>query len=162
NAVVGPDGSLVNLEEFTPYGDTSFGSFAKKRYRFTAKERDEETGFTYHVARDYAPWLGRWSSCDPIAPQSGQNPYCYSHNDPIRFTDPRGTDPNDPTAPLTLGGVGVTVGSNGVKVGPLNPMAASPCDELNPQCNGKAPNPSTEKSNDAGVMERLKTYHPGP
>src|SRR5262249_28878876 len=57
---------------------------------------------------------------------------------------------------------GVTVGSNGVKVGPLNPMAASPCDELNPQCNGKAPNPSTEKSNDAGVMERLKTYHPGP
>ena len=36
-----------------------------KRYRYTGKERDEETGFYYHGARYYAPWLGRWMSCDP-------------------------------------------------------------------------------------------------
>ncbi len=35
-----------------------------KRYRYTGKERDEENGFTYHGARYYAPWLGRWISFD--------------------------------------------------------------------------------------------------
>ncbi len=44
NVVVDSGGALVNREEFTPYGETSFGSFAKKRYRFTGKERDEESG----------------------------------------------------------------------------------------------------------------------
>ena len=46
----------------TPYGETSFGSYARKRYRFTGKERDEESGLSYHGARYYAPWLGRWAS----------------------------------------------------------------------------------------------------
>ena len=36
-----------------------------KRYRYTGKERDEENGLYYHGARYYAPWLGRWTSCDP-------------------------------------------------------------------------------------------------
>ena len=59
NVVVDSGGALVNREEFTPYGETSFGSFAKKRYRFTGKERDEESGLNYHGARYYAPWLGQ-------------------------------------------------------------------------------------------------------
>ena len=35
---------FINREEYFPYGETSFGSFARKRYRFTGKERDEESG----------------------------------------------------------------------------------------------------------------------
>ena len=35
-----------------------------KRYRYTGKERDEETGLYYHGARQYAAWLGRWTRAD--------------------------------------------------------------------------------------------------
>ena len=65
NVVVNDNGAWVNREEYLPYGETSFGSFARKRYRFTGKERDEESGLYYHGARYYAPWLARWVSCDP-------------------------------------------------------------------------------------------------
>ena len=51
NVVVDEAGNWVNREEYTPYGETSFGSFARKRYRFTGKERDEESGLNYHGAR---------------------------------------------------------------------------------------------------------------
>ena len=59
NLVVNEDGSFINREEYTPYGETCFGSFASKRYRFTGKERDAESGLSYHGARYFAPWLGR-------------------------------------------------------------------------------------------------------
>jgi hypothetical protein len=39
------NGTEVSREEYYPFGETSFGSFAKKRYRFCGKERDEESGF---------------------------------------------------------------------------------------------------------------------
>jgi YD repeat-containing protein len=68
NAVIDASGALTNREEFTPYGETSFGSFAKKRYRFTGNERDEESRLNYHRVRYYAAWLGRWVSCDPVGP----------------------------------------------------------------------------------------------
>ena len=48
NVVLDESGRLVDREEHTPYGETSFGSFARKRYRFTGKERDEESGLYYH------------------------------------------------------------------------------------------------------------------
>ena len=92
NVVIDSSGNLINREEFTPYGETSFGSFARKRYRFTGKERDEESGLNYHGARYYAPWLIRWASCDPAGPVASLNLYSYSQN-PLLFVDPNGTDP---------------------------------------------------------------------
>ena len=65
NVVVDEAGNWVNREEHTPYGETSFGSFARKRYRFTGKERDEESGLYYFGARYYSSWSGRWISADP-------------------------------------------------------------------------------------------------
>ncbi|HVH12413.1 MAG TPA: hypothetical protein VM759_05145, partial [Longimicrobium sp.] len=44
-------GGWVNREEYLPYGETAFGSFARKRFRFTGKERDGESGLSYHGAR---------------------------------------------------------------------------------------------------------------
>ena len=64
--VVDRNGSFINREEYAPYGETSFGGFARKRYRFTGKERDEESGFCYYSARYYAPWILRWISADPL------------------------------------------------------------------------------------------------
>src|SRR5262249_26499892 len=48
NVVIDNTGAWINREEYMPYGETSFGSFACKRYRFTGKERDEESGLYYH------------------------------------------------------------------------------------------------------------------
>ena len=64
-------GGLITYEEYSPYGNSTYqagasaGEVSLKRYRYTGKERDEENGFTYHGARYYAPWLGRWTACDP-------------------------------------------------------------------------------------------------
>ena len=88
-------GTFINREEYTPYGETSFGSFARKRYRFTGKERDEESGLNYHSARYYAPWLARWVSPDPLGPVDGVNLYPYARNNPIRYTDRSGGGSDD-------------------------------------------------------------------
>ena len=95
NMVVDGAGVLVNREEYTPYAETSFGSFAKKRYRYNSKERDEESGLYYHGARYYAPCIVRWVSCDPARMVDGANCYFYVRNNPITLTDPSGTQAYD-------------------------------------------------------------------
>jgi RHS repeat-associated protein len=91
NVVVGDAGHWISHEEYTPYGETSFGSFAKKRYRFAGKERDEVTGLYYHRTRYSAPWLGRWTGADPDGLVDGANVYLYCRNNPIKLRDPHGT-----------------------------------------------------------------------
>ena len=95
NVVVDSGGALVNREEFTPYGETSFGSFAKKRYRFTGKERDEESGLNYHGARYYSPSLARWSNADPGGLIDGLNLFRYVRNNPIAIIDQSGYQGSD-------------------------------------------------------------------
>ena len=64
--------AVISYEEYHPYGTTSYHSVRSgvevslKRYRYTGKERDEETGLYYHGARYYACWLGRWTAADPV------------------------------------------------------------------------------------------------
>ena len=82
NVVADESGAMVNREEFTPFGETSFGSFARKRYRFNGRERDEESGLAYHGARYYAPGLARWASCDPAGQAPGLNMFAYALNNP--------------------------------------------------------------------------------
>ena len=91
--VIDNAGTWINREEYTPYGETIFGSYAQKRYRFTGKERDEESGLYYHGARYYAPWIARWTSCDPAGIAGGTQFYCYAFNNPTRFHDPDGCFP---------------------------------------------------------------------
>jgi RHS repeat-associated protein len=107
NLVVDGAGTWLNREEFTPYGETGFGSFARKRYRFTGKERDEESGLSYHDARYYAPWLGKWLSPDPLGMVDGTNLYQYSRANPQKYTDPKGTNGDDDDSGLmgTLGAI---------------------------------------------------------
>lgn len=87
---------LISYEEFHPYGTTAYEAArtqteTPKRYRYTGKERDEETGLSYHGARYYAPWLGRWGSADPIGIGDGLNIYAYARCNPVRFIDGLGT-----------------------------------------------------------------------
>jgi RHS repeat-associated protein len=94
-------GRPISYEEYHPYGATSYQAAdpavlaAAKRYRYTGKERDEETGFGYHGARYYAPWLGRWTSADPAGLVDGVNRYAYARGAPVGATDPDGTQSSD-------------------------------------------------------------------
>jgi RHS repeat-associated protein len=90
SATVGADGVLLNREEYLPYGETAFGSYARKRYRYTGKERDAESGCSYHGRRYYLTWLARWNSCDPCLPRTGTNAYRYCASNPTKFVDPTG------------------------------------------------------------------------
>jgi RHS repeat-associated protein len=72
---------IISYEEYYPYGSTSYQAVRSqtettKRYRYTAKERDDETGFNYHGARYCAAWLARWTSADPAGPRDSNNLNC--------------------------------------------------------------------------------------
>lgn len=89
---------IISYEEYFPYGTTSYSTVdatrevAAKRYRYTGKERDEESGLNYHGARYYALWLVRWTKCDPKTETAPLNLYNYSQNNPIVFFDPDGKE----------------------------------------------------------------------
>jgi RHS repeat-associated protein len=89
---------LISYEEYYPYGTTSFQAMTSaaegslKRYRYTSVERDEETGFSYHGARYFLPWMGRWLSADPIGVEGGLNLYEYCESNPIIFSDITGNE----------------------------------------------------------------------
>src|SRR5262249_44884313 len=102
NVVIDDTGAWFNREEYTPYGATSFGSFTKKRYRFTGKERDEDSGLYYHGARYYAPWLGRWVSCDPAGMVDGINLYEYVSSNPIVLIDKYGLSESQAVPPKVI------------------------------------------------------------
>jgi RHS repeat-associated protein len=89
-------GRIISYEEYLPYGSTSYQAVdasihaAAKRYRYTSMERDDETGLAYHGARYYAPWLGRWTACDP---DERFHPYSYVQNNPVVHVDTTGQAP---------------------------------------------------------------------
>ncbi|MDP2310024.1 MAG: SpvB/TcaC N-terminal domain-containing protein [Pseudomonadota bacterium] len=89
-------GGVISYEEYHPYGTTAWWSekgnieVSRKRYRYTGKEKDEETGLHYHGHRHYMPWLGRWESADPHGIGDGANRFAYVHNRPIAMHDPSG------------------------------------------------------------------------
>jgi RHS repeat-associated protein len=91
NVILETDGSVYNREEYYPFGETSFGSFGKKRYRYVGKEKDEESGLYYYGARYFQPWSCRFISVDPLALQYHyQSAYTYADNNPICKMDYNG------------------------------------------------------------------------
>lgn len=95
------DGALISYEEYHPHGATAWHApelgveVSAKRYRYTGKEKDEETGLYYHGARYYACWLGRWTSADPAGMVDGPNRYVYVSGRPTRMADPSGLQDAD-------------------------------------------------------------------
>jgi RHS repeat-associated protein len=115
---------VISYEEYSPYGSSTYQAVRSqtetaKRYRYTGKERDEETGLYYHGARLYAPWLGRWSACDPGGMQDEVNVYVYVGNSPPGAVDPNGkwkvnwkhVAIGAGVAVLTVGAVALTAGA---------------------------------------------------
>ncbi|KAF4333640.1 rhs repeat-associated core domain protein [Fusarium beomiforme] len=93
---VDAESRIILREMYSPFGMTTYAACgaditAPAVYRYSAYERDEETGLYYARSRYYAPWLGRWLSPDPKGIEDGLNRYAYVSNDPISFVDPQGT-----------------------------------------------------------------------
>ncbi|MDN5942202.1 MAG: hypothetical protein L0H94_10000, partial [Nitrospira sp.] len=61
-------------------------------YTYTGREFDSESGLYYLRARSFDPIAGRFFQKDPIGLRGGLNLYRYAFDNPVRFTDPRGTD----------------------------------------------------------------------
>jgi RHS repeat-associated protein len=98
-------GMVVSYEELLPYGASAYRSarsgveVSARRYRYTGKERDDETGLYYHGARYYAAWLGRWTSADPLGiGADGPGLYNYTRGSPVVLVDPTGGEPMPPPA----------------------------------------------------------------
>lgn len=84
-------GTAISYEEFYSFGGSSFrAGDVDKRYRFSGKERDEETGLYYYGARYLAPWLSRWLAVDPAGTHGGTSPYAYASCNPLGRVDPDG------------------------------------------------------------------------
>jgi len=90
------DGYVMQHLQYFPYGElfvsqrnTEFDS----RYKFTAKELDNETSYTYFGARYYDSELSGWLSVDPMSDKYPMlSPYAYCANNPINSVDPLGLD----------------------------------------------------------------------
>lgn len=109
------DADVLSYEEYFPYGSTAYRAVRSqteipKRYRYTGKERDEESDLYYHGARYYASWLGRWTSPDPAGIKDGLNLYVYVANRPIVANDPDGRFLNFVVQAVVGAAIGAVVG----------------------------------------------------
>ena len=103
------EGKEYERIEYTPYGEYWIEKRAPENktlpFKFTGKERDEETGLYYYGARYLDPRTSRWLSADPalgeymagskagvggIYNQVNFNLYHYGNNNPVKYSDPDG------------------------------------------------------------------------
>jgi RHS repeat-associated protein len=128
--VTDSNGNVKARYDYLPFGEeiptdkrpvgVGYGGGDSTRQKFTRKERDEESGLDYFLARYYSSAQGRFTSTDeftggpddlfdfadyasanpmlyasPGNPQS-LNKYQYCYQNPFRYIDPDGHDPLDP------------------------------------------------------------------
>ncbi len=93
---VDENGRRISQEEFYPFGGSAFCAalnqleVTARRYRYSGKERDDETGLYYFGERYYAEWMGSWLTADNPVATDDINLYRFVKNNPIRRRDPTG------------------------------------------------------------------------
>ena len=95
-------GIAVQHLQYLPYGEPyidqrAAGTTYSERFRFTGKERDEETGYGYFGARymDHE-LMTMWLSVDPMADKYPNiSPYAYCAWNPVKLVDPDGREAID-------------------------------------------------------------------
>jgi len=100
---VNGDGTFIAKEEYYPFGETSFASYGKKRYKYNGKERDDESGLYNYGMRYYSAWTCRFISVDPLfRDYAYYTPYQYAGNKPINFIDMDGLEEADQVLPNSV------------------------------------------------------------
>lgn len=94
-ALLRADGGVLTRDEMTPWGETAFAGATLRRYGLTGVESHAESGLSRHGRRHYSPWLGRWTSPDPLGSVDTLNLYCYARNSPLQARDRKGTQTED-------------------------------------------------------------------
>jgi RHS repeat-associated protein len=104
-AISNAGGTVTERHDYLPYGEECTtgtcglnpGVGAGGPRKFTAKERDVETGLDYFGARYQGAGLARFTSIDPVTTWKDNladplrwNRYAYSRNNPLRYVDPDG------------------------------------------------------------------------
>jgi RHS repeat-associated protein len=94
--VTNAEGAVVQHLQYLPYGELFVSQRNTEefdsRYKFTAKELDNETSYTYFGARYYDTDLSIWLSVDPMSDKyPSLSLYCYTADNPVVLVDPYGT-----------------------------------------------------------------------
>lgn len=99
NLTLNVEGTVTEQFVNFPYGEPRIEIHASSYlsatdYKFTGKERDEESGLQYFGARYYTDYLGRFTSVDPLyadadalAKDKRLNLYGYASNNPTNRVD---------------------------------------------------------------------------
>ena len=92
--VTDADAKPVQHLQYLPFGELFVSQMAgsfDSPYKFTGKERDEETAYDYFGARYYDSDLCQWLSVDPMSDKRPNlSPYNYCQWNPIGRIDPNG------------------------------------------------------------------------
>ena len=90
------DGEAVQHLHYLPFGEDLVNqqlTVTGALFTFSAKEKDQETGFSYFGSRYYSSDLSIWLSVDPMASKyPSLSPYVYCANNPIKLVDPNGEE----------------------------------------------------------------------
>ena len=107
-AVTDSNGLVKARHDYLPFGEEIQAGIGGRaagqgyvadtfRQKFTQKERDNESGLDYFLARYYSSGQGRFCSTDSVTvtPERFSDPqqfnaYAYTRNNPLRFVDPSG------------------------------------------------------------------------
>jgi len=85
------------------WGGPSIALTSKTKKGFTGHEEDDEFGLVNMKGRLMDPKIGRFTTTDPVIANvyNGQSfaAYSYVRNNPLRFVDPSGFDPETPPNP---------------------------------------------------------------
>jgi RHS repeat-associated protein len=96
--VANSSGSVLDDSDFYPFGGERVSlNSSPQNYKFTAKERDSESGLDNFGARYNSSSMGRFMSPDPVFFQAEMltdpqrfNQYAYVRNNPLALVDPKG------------------------------------------------------------------------
>ena len=95
--LVNESGTVVNIYEYTPWGEIrSESETVDNPIKYAGEYYDDELDMIYLRARYYDPQIGRFTSLDieegEIANPLDMNRYVYCRNNPIKYLDPSGRE----------------------------------------------------------------------
>ena len=94
---------IKQINHYYPFGlnmegNWQGGAWGQNKYQYNGKELNQDFGLDWndYGARFYDPALARWNVIDPLAEKMRRHsPYNYAFDNPVRFVDPDGMQPDD-------------------------------------------------------------------